>query len=63
MIRGYHVGSDTMRITITNILSDLWGSPEDLASMSDEEIVDLIQEDVPEFLEGATWTITREETK
>ena len=52
-----------MRITITNILSDLWGSPEDLASMSDEEIVDLVREDVPEFLEGATWTVTREETK
>ena len=48
-------------VTVTNEMEDfVWATEEQLAAMSDAQIVELIREDVTEFLEGASWTVTRE---
>jgi len=48
-----------MTVTITQKLGSLWATPEQLAEMSDEEIVEMIQEDLLEFVDGATWSVER----
>jgi len=48
-----------MRVTVSKELGDTWATPEEFSEMSNEGIVELIMEDVTEFLDGATWTVER----
>ena len=48
-------------VTVSNELGPLWATPEQFAELSDQEIVELIQEDVTLFLDGASWTVDRGE--
>jgi hypothetical protein len=47
-------------VTVTKELEDFWATEEQFASMSDAQVIELIQEDVTALLEGASWTVTRE---
>ena len=47
-------------VTVSGELEDFWATEEQLASLSDAEIVELVQEDVTAFLDGASWAVTRE---
>ena len=51
-----------IKITITpNLDADMWGLEDpDVLAMTDDELVELFQEDISEILEGATWKIERE---
>lgn len=46
-------------ITITKRLEDFWASDEDFARMTDEQILELCQEDTGALLEGANWKVRR----
>jgi len=45
-------------VTVTKVLEPFWGAEEALADgFTEKDILELIQEDVPAFLEGATWSV------
>ncbi|MDD1678711.1 MAG: hypothetical protein LUO93_05955 [Methanomicrobiales archaeon] len=46
-------------ITITKILGLPWATDEEFAEMSDEEIIELILEDIPELLDCAIFEVER----
>lgn len=46
-------------VIVEATLGSLWATPEALAEMSDEEIIDLCHEDVMALLDGAFWTVIR----
>ena len=48
-----------MKIIIEKELGSVWGTDEELAKMSDEEIFDLCLEDMTEFIDNATWMLKR----
>jgi hypothetical protein len=48
-----------MRVTITKELEDWWADPEDWATMTDDEVLELMREDVLAVIEDATWTVER----
>lgn len=48
-----------MKAIIEYEITDSWATPEQLAGMSDAEIVELLHEDYWELLEGAKWRIER----
>lgn len=50
----------TVTITITKQLDDTWASPKELAEMSDEQILELVQEDLFALHDGATYQVDRE---
>ena len=47
-------------VTVTNELDELWADADQFEDMSDAQVVELIKEDVTSFMEGASWTVTRE---
>ena len=47
-------------LSITGELGDLWATPEQLQSMSDQQIIELVKEDVSAFYEDASWEVSRE---
>ena len=48
-------------VTITKELDDTWtGTADDFLGMTDAEIVALVKEDLVQFVDGASWTVTRE---
>ena len=48
-----------LTVTVSNQLGEWWATDEQLAEMSDEEIVELIGEDTLAFLDGAVWAVER----
>jgi hypothetical protein len=46
-------------ITITKTLDDTWAEPGQLDVITDAEIIELVKEDVVEFVNDATWTVKR----
>ena len=50
-----------MKILIEKELEAWWVTPEEARGFSDKEIVELVNEDVCELLDKATWTVVREE--
>jgi ribosome-associated toxin RatA of RatAB toxin-antitoxin module len=50
-----------MKVTIEREIPESFATPEQLADMTDAEIVELLREDPFELLDGAKWTIEREE--
>lgn len=59
--RDDHKQEDSMPVTliITKELELYWGTDEELSEMHDEEIIDLTEEDLDAFLEGARWSVKR----
>ena len=51
-----------MKVTVvcTKTLGDLYATPEQFAEMDDDDIINLVLEDLPEFIDGAEWTVQRE---
>ncbi len=49
-----------VRITATLTLPAIYGTEDELASMSDEAVKDMVWEDLMDFAQSAKWTITRE---
>lgn len=47
-------------VSVSKTLDDTWATSEQLAGLSDSEIVELIKEDLFEFVDGATVVVTRE---
>ena len=47
-------------LSITGEIGDFWATPEQLQSMSDSQIIELIKDDPSAFYEDATWDVTRE---
>ena len=52
-----------IRLIITGELQCIWATKEELAEMTDAEIIELVKEDVTAFLDDAKWTVERSETK
>jgi hypothetical protein len=50
-----------MKVTIEREIPESFATPEQLADMTDAEIVKLLREDPLELLDGAKWMIEREE--
>ncbi len=50
-----------MLVTICKKLEPIWGTVEEFKKMSDEEIIELLNEDTSLLLDGAVFTFTREE--
>jgi hypothetical protein len=48
-----------IEVKVTKILEDWWISEEDAKELTDEEIVELIQEDISSFMENVDWKINR----
>ncbi len=50
-----------MKIVIEVELSDLWATAEELAVMSDDEVISLMNEDIGALLDEDTakWTVVR----
>ena len=48
-----------MTVTITKELDDTWDTPENLAAMSDDEVIALVMEDLVEFADCASWSVER----
>ena len=48
-----------MKITIVKELEDFWGTAEEFANMSDEEIIELCREYIVELLDNASWKVER----
>jgi hypothetical protein len=48
-----------MKAIIEYEIGDLWATPQQLAEMSDAEIVELLREDTSELMDGAQWRIER----
>ena len=47
-------------ITITKTLDDTWAEPGQLDALSDIEILSLVKEDIVEFVDGACWSVDRD---
>jgi hypothetical protein len=50
-------------ITISKTLDDLYTTEEQFQEMSDSEIIELVKEDLTEFVDGAGWSVDRTEVK
>jgi hypothetical protein len=50
-------------VTISKTLDDIYATEEQLQEMSDSEIIELVKEDLTYFVDGASWTVDRTETK
>ena len=52
-----------IHITITQTIEtdSVWFTADDAAVRTDDEIVALLQEDIPAVLDGAAWEIRREQ--
>lgn len=50
-----------MRIVVT-VRKDVtdWASPNEWEQMDDHEVIELVREDIEEFLDGAVWDVRRE---
>jgi len=48
-----------IRVIVTKVLDDLWGTEEELAEFSDGEIIEVIQEDLCAFIDEADWKVER----
>ena len=46
-------------VTITKTLEEFWATDDELRTMSDAEILELIQEDISAFVENAQWAVSR----
>ena len=46
-------------IRIEGVLGDDWATEEDFAGMSDEEVIELMNEDITAFLEEVKITVMR----
>lgn len=53
----------SVTITVSKTLETFWASDEELRTLTDEQIVNLVQEDLHAFIDGSTWDIWRTETK
>lgn len=49
----------TTKLVLTYELTDLWASPEELAEMTDEQIIELAHEDLCEVTENCAWEVKR----
>lgn len=49
-----------MVVTIQKELDDFWATSEEFKKMSDGEIIELVKEDIWDFLNGATWVVSRD---
>ena len=47
-----------MKVIIEKDISE-WVTPEDFAEMSDEDIIEMCGNDMPELLDNAEWKIIR----
>ena len=47
-------------LSITGEIGGFWATPEQLQSMSDSQIIELIKEDPSAFYEDASWEVIRE---
>lgn len=47
-------------ITITKRLEPIWGTDEEFSEMTDEQIIELLQEDWSLLLDNAKWEVKRE---
>lgn len=52
-----------MKIFIEKELESWWATKEELEEMDDTQIIELLQEDVVAFLDGAMWTVQRDKDK
>jgi hypothetical protein len=50
-----------MKIIIEKLLDDSWATDDEFRVLTDSEIVELLQEDLSELIDGATWRIERYE--
>lgn len=48
-------------VTLSKVLDESWGTPEELSELSDEQIIELISEDYTEFVVGAKISVARTE--
>lgn len=48
-----------IKITYTMVLDEHWASDEEVEQMCDAEILELVQEDVIDFLDGGVWSVKR----
>ena len=48
-----------MKIVIEKELSEFWLTPEEARGLNDTLIVELVNEDLSELLDRATWTVIR----
>jgi len=46
-------------IKITKKLGPIWADDSDFAEMTDEQIIELAQEDLCELIDGSRWDVTR----
>jgi hypothetical protein len=49
-----------MKIVMTKELDGLWATPEELARLTDEEVVELVHEDLAELCDRATFEVIRD---
>ena len=48
-----------MKVTVEKELEGWWADAEDYTQLTDDEVLELIHEDVPAFLDGASWKLER----
>jgi len=48
-----------VRVTATKILDSLWGTEEEFAELSDKEIIEIVYEGLPAFVDEAEWKVER----
>lgn len=48
-------------VTVSKTLDDFWADEATLANLTDGEILALVQEDLVAFVDGACWTVDRED--
>ncbi|MEA3421007.1 MAG: hypothetical protein U9Q97_04960 [Acidobacteriota bacterium] len=49
-----------VKIIVEKELGDIWATEEEFNEMTNEDILELIHEDIGEFLEDATFTVVRQ---
>lgn len=50
-----------IRVIYTVDLPDIWGADECYEDGGEKAVIELVHEDIAEFLEGGTWSVERVE--
>lgn len=51
----------TITVTVSKTLDDTWADEATLANLTDGEILALVHEDLAAFVDGACWTVDRDD--
>ena len=58
-LRPYGLERQVMKIILEYEVEDFWATEEELASMNDDDVIELMKEDVLSVVDGAKWIVHR----